>query len=62
MEYTLYLEPQFVESKNPKQNRVKSRIWVLFSGTICMIFFDHYFVYLISSYVMVMFFPQVFKS
>ena len=24
-EYTLYLEPQFAESKKPKQNRVKSR-------------------------------------
>ena len=35
---------------------------VLFSGAICMIFFDHCFAYLISSYVMVMFFPQVFKA
>ena len=25
MEYTLYLKPQFPESKKPKQNRVKSR-------------------------------------
>ena len=25
MEYTLYLERQFAESKKPKQNRAKSR-------------------------------------
>ena len=25
MEYTLYLEPQFAESKNPKENRVEPR-------------------------------------
>ena len=32
--------------------------WVLFSGTICMIFFNHCFVYLISGNVIVTYFPH----
>ena len=35
--------------------------WVLFFGTISMIFFNHYCLYLISSYLMVITFPQLFK-
>ena len=44
------------------EHLVVEAFWVLFSDTICMIFFDHCSVYLISSYVMVIVFLQVFKT